>query len=399
DFTPVSRRSQRSFVRLPVERPIDEETLPHYDVEQFYPVHIGDVFNDRYRVTGKLGFGAYSTSWLCHDIRSQRYVVLKVSTSLRKFPTATDREFKVYEHLSKIKSAHPGQSLIRELYDSFELHGHAGKYRCLVLQPMHMTLLEMMRLNPRPFDLPLLKMTLRRLLLALDFLHTEANITHTDLKTDNLMLSLEDNRMLADFATEEVRQPSPQKRIDEFRTIYQSRQFRQPSKGKSFGLPILCDFGEARIGKTHESGPFIQPNIYRAPEIIFEMAWGSSADIWNLGTLIWDLFEGCHLFGDIFDDNGNHDPFRHLALMVALIGSPPIEFIQRSETTGQCFGHNGDWIAHEDAVVPPISLESLEKRLSGTEKESFLCFLRSMLSWLPEERKTARQLLEDPWLV
>lgn len=44
---------------------------------------------------------------------------------------------------------------------------------------MHMTLLEMMRLNPKPFDLPLLKMMLRRLLLALDYLHTEMNITHT----------------------------------------------------------------------------------------------------------------------------------------------------------------------------------------------------------------------------
>lgn len=192
---PSQGSSQRSFVRLPRERPIDEETLPHYDMEQFYPVHIGDLFNDRYRVTGKLGFGAYSTSWLCHDIRyvavevwklsplrlsrSHRYIVLKVSTSLRKFPTATDREFKVYKHLAKIKSAHPGQSLIRELYDSFELRGHAGKHRCLVLQPMHMTLLEMMRLNPRPFDEPLLKITLRRLLLALDFFtHRSQHYSH-----------------------------------------------------------------------------------------------------------------------------------------------------------------------------------------------------------------------------
>lgn len=100
------------------------------------------------------------------------------------------------------------------------------------------------------------------------------------------MLSLEDNTMLADFADEEIRQPSPRKKIDESRTIYQSRQFRRPSRGKSFGLPILCDFGEARIGKTHESGPFVQPNIYRAPEIIFEMAWGSAVDIWNLGALV-----------------------------------------------------------------------------------------------------------------
>lgn len=105
-----------------------------------------------------------------------------MSTSLPKFPTATDRELKIYEHLTKVNSTHPGQSLIRELYDSFDLQGPVGKHRCLVLQPMHMTLLEMMRLNPKPFDLPLLKMVLKRLLLALDFLHTEAEIIHAGTK-------------------------------------------------------------------------------------------------------------------------------------------------------------------------------------------------------------------------
>lgn len=48
-----------------------------------------------------------------------------------------------------------------------------------MLQLMHITLLEMIRLNPKPFDLPLLKITVKRLLLALDFLYTEARIIHT----------------------------------------------------------------------------------------------------------------------------------------------------------------------------------------------------------------------------
>lgn len=223
-----------------------------------------------------------------------------------EFPTATERELKIYEHLSQVDSIHPGQSLIRELYDSFDLQGSAGKHHCLVLQSMHMTLLEMMRLNPRPFGLPLLKLTLKRLLLALDFLHNEAGIIHTgktlhyiscrtesianrsflDLKTDNLMLTLEDDTMLADFAKAEAKDPSPQKQVDRSRTIYRSRRFLRPLKGNSYGLPILCDFGEARIGKTQESGPFVQPHIYRAPEIIFEMPWGSAVDIWNVACLV-----------------------------------------------------------------------------------------------------------------
>jgi hypothetical protein len=75
----MARPSSRSFVGLPVDKPFDEETLPHYDPEQFYPVHIGDVFDGRYRVSGKLGFGAYSTSWLCQDLR---YLPLEVERSM-----------------------------------------------------------------------------------------------------------------------------------------------------------------------------------------------------------------------------------------------------------------------------------------------------------------------------
>lgn len=36
--------------------------------------------------------------------------------------------------------------------------------------------------------------------------------------------------------------------------------------------------------------------------------------------------------------------------------------------------------------------------LQGDEKSLFLTFIRRMLQWLPEDRSTARELLEDPWL-
>lgn len=100
------------------------------------------------------------------------------------------------------------------------------------------------------------------------------------------MLSLEDHNMLADFAKAEAENPSPRKKIDDSRTIYKSRRFRRPARDKSYGLPILCDLGDARIGKTQESGPFVQPHIYRAPEIIFEIPWGSAVDIWNMAGLV-----------------------------------------------------------------------------------------------------------------
>ncbi len=48
--------------------------------------------------------------------------------------------------------------------------------------------------------------------------------------------------------------------------------------------------------------------------------------------------------------------------------------------------------------IPKLSLEAAETRLEGKSKDQFLAFMRSMLKWSPSERKTARELLEDPWL-
>jgi serine/threonine protein kinase len=57
----------------------------------------------------------------------------------------------------------------------------------------------------------------------------------------------------------------------------------------------------------------------------------------------------------------------------------------------------GQWIA--DIPIPQgNSLEKAEQFLSGRDKAMFLDFVRGMLAWRPEDRKTAKELLEDPWL-
>jgi hypothetical protein len=44
-------------------------------------------------------------------------------------------------------------------------------------------------------------------------------------------------------------------------------------------------------------------------------------------------------------------------------------------------------------------LERSEKFLEEKNKEMFLLFMRGMLQWRPEDRKTAKELLDDPWLM
>lgn len=61
-----------------------------------------------------------------------------------------------------------------------------------------------------------------------------------------------------------------------------SQELRMP---KQWGAPVLCDFGSAVPGDVEHSED-IQPNIYRAPEVIFGAPWSYSADIWNVGCMV-----------------------------------------------------------------------------------------------------------------
>lgn len=204
------------------------------------------------------------------------------------------RELTVYKHIGAValRSKHPGRHLIRCMYDDFALHSPAGTtHRALVLSPMYLTMLDRARQFPNAL-LPLrdAKKLVRNVLWVLDFLHAEAGVVHADLKTDNLMLTIEDGGMLSDYVKAEAATPSRRREGHGGHGIYRSRGFRAPRPGMGFGTPVLCDFGESRIGAVQSPERYVQPMVYRAPEVIFEMAWGCAADIWNLAGLVRSLY-------------------------------------------------------------------------------------------------------------
>lgn len=67
---PLAPRSfpTSGFKVLDHSEPIEEERLPDYQAEIYYPAHIGQVFNNRYQIVGKLGYGVTSTVWLARDL-------------------------------------------------------------------------------------------------------------------------------------------------------------------------------------------------------------------------------------------------------------------------------------------------------------------------------------------
>jgi serine/threonine-protein kinase SRPK3 len=110
-----------------------------------------------------------------------------------------------------------------------------------------------------------------------------ALISYLDIQANNILISTKDESIFHEWDENEQAKPSRRK-IDGDRIIYQSRPFRRKKGWTGFGLPLLSDFGEARIGDVHSG--LIQPDIYRAPEVILGMKWTSKVDIWNVGALV-----------------------------------------------------------------------------------------------------------------
>lgn len=73
-FKPWRCMSTRSL-QVEASHLIEEEKLPYYNAKHFYPVHVGQLLHSKYKVLGKLGYGSYSTVWLCHDKRYEPYLV------------------------------------------------------------------------------------------------------------------------------------------------------------------------------------------------------------------------------------------------------------------------------------------------------------------------------------
>lgn len=105
--------------------PEDTEDIENYEPGGFHPVHLGDVYDSRYRIVHKLFHGGFSTVWLARETLARRWVALKIVVA---------RESATYEARSVIES-HPGLAdspLFAVIQRRFWLEGPNGRHLCLV---------------------------------------------------------------------------------------------------------------------------------------------------------------------------------------------------------------------------------------------------------------------------
>mmetsp|Transcript_4302 Transcript_4302/g.7536 ORF Transcript_4302/g.7536 Transcript_4302/m.7536 type:complete len:634 (-) Transcript_4302:97-1998(-) len=183
----------------------DDEGADGYRKGGYHPVAVGEMYNGRYNVIAKLGWGHFSTVWLCQDLHHQRFVAMKVQKSAPHYTEAAYDEIELLAEAAKrgtmpdweATQSGPLQGLfpttpftgVVTLIDYFEHYGVNGKHVCMVFETMGPNVLALIkRYNFKGIPLDIVRKVTTHTLIGLDYLHRICGIIHTDLKPENVLV-------------------------------------------------------------------------------------------------------------------------------------------------------------------------------------------------------------------
>ncbi|XP_059906698.1 SRSF protein kinase 1a isoform X2 [Gadus macrocephalus] len=223
----------------------EEEILGSDDEEQedpndyckggYHHVKIGDLFNGKYHVIRKLGWGHFSTVWLAWDIQVKHFVAMKVVKSAEHYTETAVDEIKLLRSVRNSDPDDPNREMVVQLLDDFKISGVNGTHVCMVFEVLgHHLLKWIIKSNYQGLPLPCVKSIIRQVLQGLDYLHTKCQIIHTDIKPENILMSVDEPyiRRLAAEATEWQRAGAPPPSGSAISTAPVPKQTLKMSKNK-----------------------------------------------------------------------------------------------------------------------------------------------------------------------
>lgn len=199
----------------------EDEGEDGYKPGGYHAVKIGEVYNQRYVVIKKLGWGHFSTVWMVKDRAvkknaqrspgNSQFLALKVQKSAEHYTEAAMDEVELLDSVSKERkhceaafklspmgADKNGINLIDDvdhshhvasLHDSFFHSGPNGRHMCMVFSMLGCNLLSVIKaFSYRGIPIPAVKKMIKGISKGLDFLHRKCDIIHTDLKPENVLL-------------------------------------------------------------------------------------------------------------------------------------------------------------------------------------------------------------------
>lgn len=126
----------------------DQESPEDYREGGYHPVAVGEVYQERYAVLRKLGWGHFSTVWLCWDSLASVFTALKVVKSARHYTETAIDEIKL---LKSVRTSDPGDAFSHktvQLLDDFMISGPHGIHVCMVFEVDIQVICKIIRFYP-----------------------------------------------------------------------------------------------------------------------------------------------------------------------------------------------------------------------------------------------------------
>uniref|UniRef100_S4RUX1 non-specific serine/threonine protein kinase n=1 Tax=Petromyzon marinus TaxID=7757 RepID=S4RUX1_PETMA len=194
----------------------EQEDPADYTKGGYHPVKIGDLFNGRYHVVRKLGWGHFShrVALLGHAVSLDEHT--RPPLTHAHGPTHnSQRPASSWRLLKCVRDGDPkdpNREKVVQLVDDFKVSGVNGLHVCMVFEVLgHQLLKWIIKSNYKGLPLPCVKSIIQQVLQGLDYLHTKCKIIHTDIKPENILLCVDDAyvRRLAAEATQWQQQGGP----------------------------------------------------------------------------------------------------------------------------------------------------------------------------------------------
>lgn len=348
----------------------------------------GDIIGSDYKIIKELGNGRFATVWMAVNKFGDAFAikVYRKNTSLIKYYS---NEIKIHmnllsygTHLNIIK--YNDTFTIIRICDKFK----PRIYPCIVFNLEGDTLVNLIdhyidSHNLMPVEL--VKKIMRQLLNGLQHIHNN-DIIHTDIKPDNILI----NSCVENFNIED------------------------------FNIKI------GDLGSSTKTNKLFSNTVgtlqYCAPELILELPYDKSIDIWAsfitcfellTGDLLFDIYsETDMIYGDdikstelsidSFDDSSNENEldqfninYRYFVLLSKILGNPPRSFAKNARK----YYNNRNMIINMH--IEKISISELLHgvyNFSVDESKAIEHFLEQGLKYNSKDRCTVKEAINHPWL-
>ena len=430
-------------------------SLSSDDEESYSEDMIGKLINEKYIIIKYLGKGTYSKVWCVLDIIDNRYLALKIQDDT--YLDDINNEINILKTLSKGVNLDNKDDIYENkfslMYDNFDIKMNGKLYKCILFELLGESLEYLFyEENDDIISSELFKKVIYDILYGLNQIHKKG-IVHTDLKLDNILIkqvndelkqylveieklniseyynnlltnSFPDEMQLLDKNKRKMIKKKIKKKVIKdvsksflSQIIEINKQFlHEEEESENLKLSItesdlndnnyknidvnnfhikIVDFGNSEYLNNIRNG-LTYTRSYRPPENILNEYYNAKSDIWVIGCILYELFNGDLLF-DLTDFQGSkiEKDRKHLSMMYSVLGKIPREISMNCEFNEELFDSKGRIIKNKEIEEMNMK-DKLNNRLELSDEDynNLEDLLYKMLEYDVNKRLSAEELLK-----